>query len=122
MKKIFALTAIILASTFSYAQEEKFEVTYTSRLILPADFSFQAPGGGGGRQMPKEIQDEIKKNLQEPQESILTILGDESIYKAVEKWTENITINEALKKLNDKEKMIINKRFFNGRTQMEVNF
>ena len=85
MKKIFALTAIILASTFSYAQEEKFEVTYTSRLILPADFSFQAPGGGGGRQMPKEMQDEMKKNLQEPQESILTILGDESIYKAVEK-------------------------------------
>lgn len=45
MKKIFALTAIILTSTFSFAQEEKFEVTYTSRLILPADFSFQAPGG-----------------------------------------------------------------------------
>ena len=25
-----------------------------------------------------------------------------------------------MKKLNDKEKMIINKRFFDGRTQMEV--
>lgn len=35
-------------------------------------------------------------------------------------WTESITIAEALKKLNDKEKMIINKRFFSGRTQMEV--
>ena len=35
-------------------------------------------------------------------------------------WTDSITIAEALKKLNDKEKMIINKRFFSGRTQMEV--
>ncbi len=37
-----------------------------------------------------------------------------------ELWAENITMNEALKKLNDKERMIINKRFFLGRTQMEV--
>ena len=37
-----------------------------------------------------------------------------------ENWAENITMNEALKKLNDKEKMIIDKRFFEGRTQMEV--
>ena len=37
-----------------------------------------------------------------------------------EMWTDNITMNEALKKLNDKEKMIIDKRFFMGRTQMEV--
>ena len=37
-----------------------------------------------------------------------------------ENWAENITMNEALKKLNEKERMIINKRFFQGRTQMEV--
>ena len=37
-----------------------------------------------------------------------------------ELWAENITISEAMKKLNEKEKMIINKRFFEGRTQMEV--
>jgi len=37
-----------------------------------------------------------------------------------ELWAENLTISEALKRLNDKEKMIINKRFFLGRTQMEV--
>ena len=35
-------------------------------------------------------------------------------------WAENITMLEAMKKLNDKEKMIINKRFFEGRTQVEV--
>lgn len=37
-----------------------------------------------------------------------------------ENWAENITMNEALKRLNEKERMIINKRFFQGRTQMEV--
>lgn len=37
-----------------------------------------------------------------------------------ENWAENITMNEALKRLNDKERMIIDKRFFLGRTQMEV--
>ncbi len=37
-----------------------------------------------------------------------------------ELWAENITILEAMKKLNDKEKLIMNKRFFDGRTQMEV--
>lgn len=37
-----------------------------------------------------------------------------------ELWAENITVAEAMKKLTDKEKVIINKRFFEGRTQMEV--
>ena len=37
-----------------------------------------------------------------------------------ELWAEKMTINGALKKLNEKERMIITKRFFDGRTQMEV--
>ena len=37
-----------------------------------------------------------------------------------EKWVENITIAQALKKLNSREKEIISRRFFDGRTQMEV--
>ena len=37
-----------------------------------------------------------------------------------ELWTENITIAEAMKKLNPRERNIINRRFFDGRTQMEV--
>lgn len=37
-----------------------------------------------------------------------------------ELWAENITVTEAMKKLNAKEKMIMSKRFFEGRTQMEV--
>jgi len=35
-------------------------------------------------------------------------------------WIENISINEAMKKLSDREKLILNLRFFDGRTQMEV--
>jgi len=35
-------------------------------------------------------------------------------------WLESITINEALKKLNEREKHIVSLRFFNGKTQMEV--
>ena len=37
-----------------------------------------------------------------------------------ELWAERMTIEGALNKLNDKEKMIVMKRFFDGRTQMEV--
>ena len=35
-------------------------------------------------------------------------------------WLENISIKEAMKRLNEREKLIINLRFFAGRTQMEV--
>lgn len=35
-------------------------------------------------------------------------------------WTENLTIMQAMKKLTDKERDIIIRRFFDGRTQMEV--
>ena len=37
-----------------------------------------------------------------------------------EYWTENMTIMQAMEKLNNKEKEIIVRRFFDGRTQMEV--
>ena len=37
-----------------------------------------------------------------------------------ENWLEEIAIKEALKKLNDREKHILDLRFFKGRTQMEV--
>ena len=35
-------------------------------------------------------------------------------------WAETITVVEARKKLNAKEKMILNKRYFEGRTQIEI--
>lgn len=35
-------------------------------------------------------------------------------------WASNITIMESLKKLKDRERKIVEKRFFDGRTQVEV--
>lgn len=69
------------------------------------------------------IQDPI--SLQEPVYND----GAENIYimdqvkdskNTDESWTEKMTIMQIMKKLSDKEKMIITKRFFDGRTQMEV--
>ena len=37
-----------------------------------------------------------------------------------ELWAEKITISEAMKKLNEREKNIIKRRIFDGKTQMEV--
>lgn len=69
------------------------------------------------------IQDPV--SLQEPVYNDgtdnLSIMDQVSDKKNTDElWAENITMNEALKKLNDKERMIIDKRFFMGRTQMEV--
>ena len=69
------------------------------------------------------IQDPV--SLQEP----IYNDGSESIYimdqvkdskNSDENWAENMTIAEALKRLNEKEKNIIMRRYFDGRTQMEV--
>ena len=69
------------------------------------------------------IQDPV--SLQEPvyndgQESLYVMDQVKDKKNTDELWTENITMSEALKRLNDKERMIIDKRFFEGRTQMEV--
>jgi len=37
-----------------------------------------------------------------------------------EKWIENISLSEAMKKLSPRERLILNMRFFEGKTQMEV--
>ncbi|HBQ27665.1 MAG TPA: RNA polymerase sporulation sigma factor SigG [Syntrophomonas sp.] len=37
-----------------------------------------------------------------------------------QQWLEEIAIKEAMKKLNEREKHIVNLRFFGGKTQMEV--
>ncbi|SNS24296.1 RNA polymerase, sigma subunit, RpsG/SigG [Anaerovirgula multivorans] len=37
-----------------------------------------------------------------------------------ETWIDSIAIREAMRKLNDREKLILTLRFFEGRTQMEV--
>ena len=35
-------------------------------------------------------------------------------------WLENIAVKEALRKLNERERLILTLRFFEGKTQMEV--
>jgi len=56
--------------------------------------------------------------------------GDDTIYLADQVsddrisediWVENMNLNEALKNLNDREKEIVNLRYFVGKTQMEVS-
>ena len=37
-----------------------------------------------------------------------------------ENWLEDIALKEAMKKLTSREKKIVNMRFFNGKTQMEI--
>jgi len=69
------------------------------------------------------IQDPI--SLQEPVYND----GNENIYvmdqvkdskNTDELWAENMTMMQAMEKLNDKERNIIIRRYFDGRTQMEV--
>ena len=69
------------------------------------------------------IQDPV--SLQEPvyndsSESIYVMDQVKDSKNTDELWAEKMTIESALEKLNDKEKMIVMKRFFDGRTQMEV--
>lgn len=69
------------------------------------------------------IQDPV--SLQEPiyndgSDSIFIMDQVKDTKNNDEYWVENMTIEEALKRLGEKEKKIIMKRYFDGRTQMEV--
>ena len=69
------------------------------------------------------IQDPI--SLQEPvyndgSENIFIMDQVKDKKNTDEQWAEKMTMAQAMKRLNDKEKLIVTKRFFDGRTQMEV--
>jgi RNA polymerase sigma factor, sigma-70 family len=69
------------------------------------------------------IQDPV--SLQEPvyndgTENIFVMDQVKDTKNNDENWAETMTINEALKRLNDKEKNIIIRRYFDGKTQMEI--
>ena len=69
------------------------------------------------------IQDPI--SLQEPvynesSENIFIMDQLKDTKNTDELWADNITISEAMKKLNEREKNIITRRIFDGKTQMEV--
>ncbi len=55
--------------------------------------------------------------------------GEDSVYvidkltdneDTAEEWIENISLKDALKRLNSREMSIINQRFYKGKTQMEI--
>ena len=49
---------------------------------------------------------------------VIDQLGDDD--ENDEKWVENISLKEALKKLSEREWGIINLRYYRGKTQMEI--
>ena len=49
---------------------------------------------------------------------VMDQVGDDK--NVEENWLEEISLKEAMKRLNDREKHILNLRFYQGRTQVEV--
>jgi RNA polymerase sporulation-specific sigma factor len=49
---------------------------------------------------------------------VMDQIGDEKNLDA--NWLEGIAVREALRKLSEREKLILSLRFFEGKTQMEV--
>ncbi|KGP92782.1 sporulation sigma factor SigG [Pontibacillus chungwhensis BH030062] len=49
---------------------------------------------------------------------VMDQLSDEKNKDSI--WIDEIALQEGMRRLNDREKMILNKRFFQGKTQMEV--
>lgn len=49
---------------------------------------------------------------------VMDLISDQ--FQTAEKWVENIAIKEALEKLNPREKEILEARFFEGKTQLEI--
>ena len=89
----------------------------------------------------EEISAEIDRKPSEIEEALEAIVAPVSLYDPVfidgtdsiylldqisdensvdENWIENIALNEALKKLSEREKSIISLRFYKGKTQMEI--
>lgn len=69
------------------------------------------------------IQDPV--SLQEPvyndgADSIYIMDQVKDVKNTDEFWADSLSLAEAMKKLNSREKLIVSKRFFDGRTQMEV--
>ena len=67
-----------------------------------------------------ELNEEIKKQIIEGAKRQEETLKQEELKNTDEAWTENMTIVQAMERLNNKERDIIIRRFFDGRTQMEV--
>lgn len=68
-------------------------------------------------QVPISLQEPVYKD---GTENIFVMDQIRDTKNTDEKWTEDLSIAEAMKKLNKRERDIIERRFFEGRTQMEV--
>ncbi len=68
-------------------------------------------------QVPISLQDPI---YNDGSEKLFVMDQVKDVKNNDENWAESMTINEGLKKLNEKEKNIIIKRYFDGKTQMEI--
>lgn len=68
-------------------------------------------------QMPISLQEPLYKD---GVENIFVMDQVKDNKNTDERWTESLSIAEAMKKLTKREKDIISRRFFDGRTQMEV--
>ena len=70
--------------------------------------------------MPVKIQNDLPAKARLEHENIFVMDQVKDTKNNDENWAETMTINEALKRLNDKEKNIIIRRYFDGKTQMEI--
>ncbi len=68
-------------------------------------------------QLPISLQEPIYKD---GTENIFVMDQIRDNKNTDDKWTEDLSIAEAMKRLSKREKDIIARRFFDGRTQMEV--
>lgn len=68
-------------------------------------------------QLPISLQEPIYKD---GTENIFVMDQIKDNKNTDEKWTEDLSIAEAMKRLTKREKDIIARRFFDGKTQMEV--
>ena len=68
-------------------------------------------------QVPISLQEPVYKD---GTENIFVMDQIKDTKNTDEKWAEDLSIAEAMKKLNKRERDIIERRFFEGRTQMEV--
>ena len=50
---------------------------------------------------------------------IMDQIGDKK--NTDERWLENVSLCQALEQLGDREKQILRKRYFEGKTQMEIS-
>lgn len=68
-------------------------------------------------QEPVSLYDPVFRDSTDPV-YVMDLISDQS--DSTEKWLENLALQEALDKLDPREKQIIEARFFEGKTQVEI--